>query len=53
MKEIVLKAYKNHCMQNNVIKQEPSVVTIKRKYAYLYNQYGLLAKFDLKEKKFI
>lgn len=53
MIEKILKAYNNHCTQAGVIFNEPSEITIKRKYAYLYNSYGIVAKYDLKEKKFI
>ena len=53
MEKVILKAYINYCKQENIIFQEPSVVQINKQYAYLSNSYGLLAKYDLKERKFI
>lgn len=53
MEEQILKAYKKHCKKTGIIFQEPSDITLTRKFAYLYNSYGILAKYDLKECIFV
>lgn len=53
MKEMILKAYNKHCKQAGIMFDHSSEITIKRKYAYLCNNYGIVAKYDLKEKMFI
>ncbi len=35
MEEQILSKYQQHCENNSIIMQQPSVIEVKRKYAYL------------------
>lgn len=53
MKEQILSKYQQHCENNSVIMQQPSVIEVKRKYAYLFNGKGIIARYVLKTGEFI
>lgn len=53
MENEILNAYLAYCLTNNIIVQQPSVIEVKRKYAYLYNANGIIAKYVIKTGKVI
>lgn len=48
MENEILNAYLAYCSTNNILLQQPSVIEVKRKYAYLYNVNGIIAKYVIK-----
>lgn len=50
--DIIVLFYK-YCKRNGYIFQQPSLVEVKRKYAYLYNINRLIAKYVIRTHRFI
>lgn len=50
--EEAVKAYNRFCKENGFVYDQPSEVmsTVRRKYVYLENGSGTLAKYDIKSK---
>lgn len=53
--ETAVKAYGHYCKNNGIIYDQPSesMSTIGRKYVYLENSHGTLARYDIKTKRII
>jgi hypothetical protein len=49
----IIEKYYRYCKRNGYIFDQPSVVEIGRKYAYLYNCNGLITKYVLKNHRFV
>lgn len=53
MEEQILTKYQKHCADNGIVMQQPSVLEVKRKYAYLINSKSIIAKYNLRTGEFI
>lgn len=55
LEEKAIKAWYNYCKRNGVIYQQPSrgSVVVGRKYVYLSNINGDLAKYDFKRRRIV
>lgn len=53
MEEEILLKYQKYCENKSIIMQQPSSIKVKRKYAYLFNNKRIIARYVLKTDKFI
>lgn len=53
MKEQILSKYQQHCENNNIVMQRLSGIEVKRKYAYLFNGKGIIARYVIKTGEFV
>ncbi len=51
--ESLTSLYHKHCSGKGIIPQQPSQMQEGRKYLTLHNGYGIIARFNIKEKIFV